>query len=158
MMDQNDPADFFDNGEQVQSRLGTGGRLSLTYLEDNSSRTAAWNRINPELAMQLLGQKDLAALAKMGEAIKEKPNSFEPRKLDYALSHEVSINKNTVQASNIAAFLEGSDPMLKDEVVVLSSHYDHVGIGRPDSTGDTIYNGADDDGSGTVGLLIPLKQ
>ncbi|HBZ39448.1 MAG TPA: hypothetical protein DEO59_13585, partial [Balneola sp.] len=65
----------------------------------------------------------------------------------------VSVNENTVKASNIAAFLEGSDPLLKNEVVVLSAHHDHVGIGRPDSTGDAIYNGADDDGSGTVGLL-----
>lgn len=153
VMDQNDPADFLENAEQAQSSIGTGGNLSLAYLEDNSSRTAAWNRIKPELAVQLLGQKDLVALAKMEEAIKGSPASFKPRALNYTLSHEVSINSNTVQASNIAAFLEGSDPMLKDEVVVLSSHYDHVGIGRPDSTGDTIYNGADDDGSGTVGLL-----
>ncbi len=42
---------------------------------------------------------------------------------------------------------------MKHEVVVLSSHYDHVGIGRPDSTGDNIYNGADDDGSGTTASL-----
>ncbi len=46
---------------------------------------------------------------------------------------------------------------MKEEVVVLTSHYDHVGIGEPDSTGDRIYNGADDDGSGTIGLLNIAK-
>ena len=60
---------------------------------------------------------------------------------------------DTVKTQNIVAFIPGTDSTMMHEVVVLSSHYDHVGIGRPDSTGDTIYNGADDDGSGTVALL-----
>ena len=153
VMDQNEPSGFMESAEQVQSGLGSGGRLSLTYLQNNSSRSAAWNRINPELAAQLLGADGISEITNIAESIKEDPASFEPKELDYSLSHEVEINSNTVQASNIAAFLEGSDPSLKDEVVVLSSHHDHVGIGRPDSTGDAIYNGADDDGSGTVGLL-----
>jgi Zn-dependent M28 family amino/carboxypeptidase len=89
----------------------------------------------------------------MDEELKADPSAFEPTELKYTLSHEVTVDQNVVEASNIVAFLEGSDPVLKDEVVVLSSHHDHVGIGRPDSTGDTIYNGADDDGSGTVGLI-----
>ena len=58
-----------------------------------------------------------------------------------------------VVSNNVMAFLEGSDPELKDEVVVITSHYDHIGISLPDSTGDRINNGADDDGSGTVAVL-----
>ncbi len=54
--------------------------------------------------------------------------------------------------ANVVAILPGSDPLLRDEFVVLSAHYDHVGIGRP-VDGDSIYNGADDNGSGTVALL-----
>ena len=54
-----------------------------------------------------------------------------------------------VMAANVWGFLPGSDSTLADEVVVLTSHYDHVGV---DSEG-LIYNGADDDGSGTVSLL-----
>jgi len=53
---------------------------------------------------------------------------------------------------NVVAVLPGSDPALKDEYVVLSAHMDHVGVGRP-VNGDSIYNGADDDASGTAGLL-----
>ncbi len=54
-------------------------------------------------------------------------------------------------APNVVGILEGTDPALKDEYVVFSAHLDHIGItpGQPDS----INNGADDDGSGTVGLL-----
>ncbi len=54
--------------------------------------------------------------------------------------------------ANVVAILPGSDPALRDEFVVLSAHYDHVGVGTP-MNGDSIYNGADDNGSGTVALL-----
>lgn len=56
-------------------------------------------------------------------------------------------------APNVAGLLRGSDPALADEVVVYSAHMDHVGVGRPDLTGDSIYNGADDDASGTSAVL-----
>ncbi|HEX6589307.1 MAG TPA: M20/M25/M40 family metallo-hydrolase, partial [Longimicrobiales bacterium] len=51
------------------------------------------------------------------------------------------------------AILRGSDPELADEYVVFSAHMDHVGVGRPDASGDSIYNGADDDASGTAALV-----
>lgn len=53
---------------------------------------------------------------------------------------------------NVVAVLPGSDPELRDEYIVLSAHFDHVGVGEP-VDGDSIYNGADDNASGTVGLL-----
>jgi Zn-dependent M28 family amino/carboxypeptidase len=53
---------------------------------------------------------------------------------------------------NVLAFIEGSDATLKDEVVIVSSHYDHLGI-NPLLKGDQIYNGAADNGSGTVACL-----
>jgi hypothetical protein len=55
-------------------------------------------------------------------------------------------------APNVVGVLEGSDPTLKNEYIVLSAHMDHVGIGTP-VNGDSIYNGADDDASGTSGVL-----
>jgi Zn-dependent M28 family amino/carboxypeptidase len=55
-------------------------------------------------------------------------------------------------APNVVAIYRGSDPTLRNEYVVLSAHMDHVGVGRP-VRGDSIYNGADDDASGTSALL-----
>ena len=57
----------------------------------------------------------------------------------------------TASAPNVVGILEGTDPVLKHEYIVFSAHMDHIGIsaGKPDS----INNGADDDGSGTVGVL-----
>jgi hypothetical protein len=59
----------------------------------------------------------------------------------------------TRMTQNVVAVFEGSDPKLKNEYVAVGAHYDHVGTGRPNKDGDFIYNGADDDGSGTTGLL-----
>jgi hypothetical protein len=53
----------------------------------------------------------------------------------------------------VVAIIRGSDPQLRDEYVVFSAHMDHVGIGTADATGDSIYNGADDDASGTAALV-----
>ncbi len=57
-----------------------------------------------------------------------------------------------MSAPNVAAVLEGSDPVLRSEYVVFSAHMDHVGI-KANSKGDSIWNGADDDASGTAGVI-----
>jgi Zn-dependent M28 family amino/carboxypeptidase len=57
-----------------------------------------------------------------------------------------------VNAPNVVGILEGSDPTLKNEYIVYSAHMDHVGVGTP-VNGDSIYNGADDDASGTVAVI-----
>ena len=69
------------------------------------------------------------------------------------LSFNVSATVKTATTQNVVGFVEGSDSKLKKEYVAIGAHYDHVGTGRADRNGDTIYNGADDDGSGTVAVL-----
>jgi hypothetical protein len=59
-------------------------------------------------------------------------------------------------AYNLVGLLKGSDPKLVGEVIVVDAHYDHLGIGAP-VAGDSIYNGADDDASGTVSVLSVAK-
>jgi Zn-dependent M28 family amino/carboxypeptidase len=58
-----------------------------------------------------------------------------------------------VTAPNAVGIVEGSDPVLRDQYVVFSAHMDHIGIGPPDQAGDSIFNGADDDASGTSAVL-----
>jgi hypothetical protein len=57
-----------------------------------------------------------------------------------------------VDDRNVVGLIRGGDPSLRDEVVVVGAHHDHVGIGPP-VDGDSIYNGADDDASGVVAVL-----
>lgn len=58
-----------------------------------------------------------------------------------------------ISSRNVVGYLEGSDPKLKDEFVIYSAHYDHVGIGKPNAENDSIYNGARDNAIGTVTVL-----
>jgi hypothetical protein len=57
-----------------------------------------------------------------------------------------------VKLRNVIGLLRGSDPALRDTYVLLTAHYDHLGM-RPEGTGDRIFNGANDDGSGTVSVI-----
>lgn len=59
-----------------------------------------------------------------------------------------SVDRHIVPDRNVLAYVEGSDPVLKNEVVIVSAHYDHEG-----ADDNVVYAGADDDGSGTVALL-----
>jgi Zn-dependent M28 family amino/carboxypeptidase len=77
------------------------------------------------------------------------PFALNPSK---TLSITVKNKFDAISTQNVVAVFEGSDPLLKDEYVAVGAHYDHVGIGAA-LNGDSIYNGADDDGSGTTALL-----
>lgn len=71
------------------------------------------------------------------------------------LEMRVDVQQEVVEsrsAPNVVGVLPGHDPALKDEYVVFSAHMDHLGVGTP-VNGDSIYNGADDDASGTVGVV-----
>ncbi|HST52005.1 MAG TPA: M28 family peptidase [Pyrinomonadaceae bacterium] len=66
-----------------------------------------------------------------------------------------ALNATPVRVRNVAGILRGSDPALKDRYVVVSAHYDHLGVreGCNPKKEDCVFNGANDDGSGTVGVV-----
>jgi Zn-dependent M28 family amino/carboxypeptidase len=72
----------------------------------------------------------------------------------YIQRYEMTVRGTEELASvpNVVGFLPGSDPALKDEWVVFTAHFDHV-AGPADETGDAIYNGADDNASGTAAIM-----
>jgi Zn-dependent M28 family amino/carboxypeptidase len=72
---------------------------------------------------------------------------------DKRVSLTVATTDTPATTRNVVAVLRGSHPTLRDEYVALGAHYDHLGLATGVTEGDAIYNGADDDGSGTVGLL-----
>lgn len=69
------------------------------------------------------------------------------------ISINIEADVETLFTQNIVAVLEGSDQKRKKEYVAFGAHYDHLGIRSEPVNGDSIYNGADDDGSGTTGLI-----
>jgi len=84
-----------------------------------------------------------------------KTASFEFTKSSAKLTTEIKEVES--KTSNVCGFLEGNDPKLKDEYLVIGAHYDHLGMGGDGSlykgTDEQIHNGADDNASGTAGVL-----
>jgi len=104
--------------------------------------------ITPETANFLLSAsgKTIAELQKQIDE-NSKPNSFDVPGVSVKLEKNYK-SQHLFQGRNVAALLEGSDPELKKQYVVVSGHYDHMGI-----VSSRLYAGADDDASGVVGTL-----
>lgn len=72
---------------------------------------------------------------------------IDPRRPKTALA----VAPEPVKVRNVVGILRGADPVLKDSYILVTAHYDH--LGKKDGAGDQIYNGANDDGSGTVSVI-----
>src|SRR5215831_5696611 len=98
--------------------------------------------------------KDIAGIQKKID-LDLKPESFELPSVHAALSTEIIRTLKTVE--NVIGALPGSDPALKDEWVVVGAHYDHLGLGDSHSLAPSligqIHHGADDNASGSAGVL-----
>src|SRR6185295_13204383 len=78
---------------------------------------------------------------------------FRPVALNLKGKIDLKSEVKRVLAPNVVGILPGRDPKLRDEYVVYSAHWDHLGIGAPDKNGDTIYNGALDNATGVASVL-----
>ena len=78
---------------------------------------------------------------------------FKPVALKAHAKLELEQQIRRINSNNVVAKLEGADPGLKQEYVIYTAHWDHLGIGLPDAKGDKIYNGALDNASGCAGLI-----
>lgn len=134
----------------LQAEHRDAGRLSLQERDDGRSVPPLY------VVSSSLANRILAPSGRTVEALRQQiDSSLAPVVFDVpGVTIESHLEQETyaVDTENVLAYLEGSDPVLKDEVLVLSSHYDHIGV-DPFAEGDQINNGADDDGSGTVAML-----
>jgi Zn-dependent M28 family amino/carboxypeptidase len=122
---------FLPPGEKSAPRLPIQGWCS----EDAARRLAK------------LGGHDLDALRTQAEA-----RDFRPVELGTRVRLGLENTVRQIDTANVVGLLPGSDPSLRDEAVVVTAHYDHLGIGPPRGD-DAIYNGAVDNASGTAGVL-----
>jgi Zn-dependent M28 family amino/carboxypeptidase len=129
---------------------GFGGeRFGLVTPDKNVGRAKVESWIAEDSARRLfrLAGQDFDAL-KAKAATRE----FQPVDLGVTASFSMKQKMRTIESHNVIAKLAGSDPALKNEYVIFSAHWDHLGIGDP-KDGDTIYTGAVDNASGTATLL-----
>ena len=100
-----------------------------------------------EAIKKLLSGEEMS-FEKISEGL-EKPAQFKPFELKKKIKFGLIDNSQKKNAMNVVGIIEGNDPKLKNEYVLLSAHFDHVGVNKKGE----VFNGADDDGSGTVSVL-----
>ena len=137
--------------ERFGNRL-TGGRFTLRSNKEEANQPTMGipvANITTETANQILAAKN-TSIEKVKENINStgKPNSFDVKA---SVDAKMGVKKEEFNDPNVLGVIEGTD--LKDEVVIISGHYDHDGI-LPDGT---FFPGADDNGSGTVGVMEVAK-
>lgn len=137
---------------QVVQTSWTGERFELPAGDEPRSRFTGW--VTEEVA------RDLVAMAGHDlDELRERAynRDFEPVPLGITTSIDMDVELNRVRSANVLGLIPGSDPELRDEVVIYSAHHDHLGIGTPNEDGDTIYNGAFDNASG-VALVMGIAK
>jgi Zn-dependent M28 family amino/carboxypeptidase len=139
-------------GWQVIQTSWTGEQFELPAEKEPRIQVAAWTTEDAARQLAKLGGQDLDALVKQARSRDFKPV---PLGVTTSLVLENKISRNTT--ANVGGVLRGSDPKLRDEVVVYTAHHDHLGIGTPDKQGDKIYNGAMDNAAGTAQILAVAK-
>ena len=93
----------------------------------------------------------------LGDLMQEATSrDFRPMPLPVKLKAHIVSKVRDIESNNVVALLPGSDPKLRDEAVMYTAHYDHLGI-QPDMSGDNIYNGAADNATG-CGILLELAH
>ncbi len=132
-------------------RNSNSGEKSYLKLEASVLKVAAW--VQWEVAKKLAAVSGMDLDKMLADA---RTREFRPVSLGSKLkAHMVSKVRN-FESNNVLAVLPGSDRKLKDEAVMYTAHYDHLGV-RPDMPGDNIYNGAADNATG-CGILLELAR
>jgi len=144
-----DPKEFEELVKQFKGYL-SGGMVTVKKPEANSQNAGTFF-IAPDVAAKILNSTP----DKLSKAANEDPKKGALKKVKPStVVYKTAMDVKTLKSDNVLGYLEGTDK--KDELVVVTAHYDHIGKLK-EGNGDLINNGADDDGSGTVSVLQIAK-
>jgi Zn-dependent M28 family amino/carboxypeptidase len=132
-------------------RNSNSGEKSYLKAEGPQLKAASW--IQLEVAKRLARASGMDIVRMIEDA---NSHEFHPVSLPARLKAHMVSKIRPFSSNNVVAVLPGGDPKLKDEAVMYTAHYDHLGI-RPDMPGDNIYNGARDNATG-CGILLELAR
>jgi Zn-dependent M28 family amino/carboxypeptidase len=133
---------------QVVQTSWSGEQFELPAEDEPRIQVKGWVTEDAARKLVSLAGRDLDEL--VGAA---KSRDFAPVALGVTTSLKMPVKMTRTASANVLGLIEGSDPQLKNEVVIYTAHHDHLGIGTPDAEGDTIYNGARDNATGVAMLL-----
>ena len=133
-------------------RNSNSGEKSFLKLDGTPKlKVASW--IQLDVAKQLAANSGMDLDKMMADA---QSRDFRPIALSAKLKAHMVSKVRPFESNNVIAMLPGADRKLKDEAVIYTAHYDHLGM-RPDMSGDNIYNGANDNATG-CGILLELAN
>jgi Zn-dependent M28 family amino/carboxypeptidase len=132
-------------------RNSNSGEKSFLKREGAALKVASW--VQFEVAQKLATASGMNLDKMMTDA---QSRDFRPIALGAKLDARMVSKVRNFESNNVIAILPGSDRNLKNEAVIYTAHYDHLGI-RPDMPGDNIYNGANDNATG-CGILLELAR
>ncbi|WP_425638570.1 M28 family peptidase [Algoriphagus yeomjeoni] len=157
--DRMGPADLFSLGSEKTANAKKQGAVAL--IERFNIPSIPWELVANYLnrAQMTIDNGDESPLPYMW--VKDLSNVL-PKEIATGKAKSAKLevegkNNTPVDGKNVVAWIEGTDKNLKNEFVMLSAHYDHVGIGTPDAEGDSIYNGTRDNAIGTVAVMNAAK-
>jgi Zn-dependent M28 family amino/carboxypeptidase len=134
---------------QVVQTSWTGEQFELPQTGNEPIiKIKAWATDSACKRIAQLGGKNLDALRAKAER-----RDFKPVPLGVTFSLTMANTIRRLKTANVVGFLPGRDPVLRNEYVVYSAHHDHLGVGAASADGDSIYNGAVDNASGTAAML-----
>jgi Zn-dependent M28 family amino/carboxypeptidase len=133
---------------QVVQTSWTGVQFELPARDEPRTQMNGW--VTEDTARDLVAMAGLD-LDELREAAYNR--DFVPIPLGITTSLTMDVEITRVQTANILGLIPGSDPELRDEVVIYTAHHDHLGVGTPNEDGDVIYNGAMDNAAGVAQVM-----
>lgn len=156
--DRMSPADLFSLGAEKAKLAEAAGAIGV--IERFNIPSIPWplisNYLNRTQMVLDNGESSKMPYIWLEDVKNTVKNQMKDGKATATLSVEGKVNK-AIDGKNVVAWIEGTDKTLKNEYVMLSAHYDHVGVGKPDAAGDSIYNGTRDNAVGTVAVMNAAK-
>jgi Zn-dependent M28 family amino/carboxypeptidase len=132
-------------------RNSNSGEKSFLKLEGPALKVASW--VQSDVARKLASASGMDLDRMLVDA---RSRDFHPLNLGAKLKAHMVSKVRSFESNNVLAMLPGADSKLKDEAVIYTAHYDHLGI-RPEMAGDNIYNGANDNATG-CGILLEIAR
>lgn len=157
---QKSPQEWFYSGADKHKIANEKGAVAL--IEIYSSIQFPWNYL-----VQYMNQPQTVVETQKGTAIPHiwintnDPLAIASLKAGNGVKVKLEIEgseKEVLKTYNVIGMIKGTDSLLKKEYIIYSAHYDHVGIGRADINGDSIYNGARDNAVGSVTVLSAAEN
>lgn len=143
--------DMASYGWNVVETSNTGEKDYLRGTDTPKLKLESWVQLAVAGQIARSAGTDIESLIKMANS-----RDFKPMPLPVKMKAHIVTKVRPFDSYNVLGMIEGSDPKLKDEAVMYSAHWDHLGI-HADEPGDNIYNGAVDNATG-VGVLLEIAR